>query len=536
MKQLVFLTFLIACTLSCTRHAHKGDMNATQARAIMDDISRRNLAMEPLKERDDTMMQRVVDYYNRKGTANERMEAYYLLGSVYRDLHEAPKAVEAFLMGIDAADTLAKDCRYDILARLYGQKYNISYRQYLYDQAIIDNESVIKYAQKANDSLYIISSGWTYLGLLYSKGDMEAVANGCWTMLKKSSEMGCYKYAASRLNTCILANIETDNIVDAAKLISIYEQHGGCVDLETYECSFPIYYYAKGRLLLAQHKADSAEMFFRRELKEADWNNRQAAYRGLREVYEQKHQADSALKYARLQCEAVDSDYQHKVTANVQNLEQLYDYSRAQEESHQKQLQLNQTRHRIVALCWALGLLGLAAIFLFYYLRTRYQQRLSKAELELGQVNAALAEKETEENRRVAIARQEELDRLQRWGQLKPKTLRQMYHGESLFQALLGKVKSGMVVSEEELAEVQRRLEAKDDTLMRRFYEQVPMLTNVEKQVVLLLRYGLSKTEVAFLLSRTVQSVVNTCNRLYDKSHENECNSSREAYEWIMNI
>ena len=71
---------------------------------------------------------------------------------------------------------------------------------------------------------------------------------------------------------------------------------------------------------------------------------------------------------------------------------------------------------------------------------------------------------------------------------------------------------------------------------MRRFYEQVPMLTNVEKQVVLLLRYGLSKTEVAFLLSRTVQSVVNTCNRLYDKSHENECNSSREAYEWIMNI
>lgn len=536
MKQPVFLIFLIACTLSCTRHAHKGDMNATQARAIMDDISRRNLAMEPLTARDDTMMQRVVEYYNRKGTANERMEAYYLLGSVYRDLHEAPKAIEAFLMGINAADTLAANCRFDILTRLYGQQGDILRKQKLYREYIVTSLVSAKYAERAKDSLYALANYWHLMDIHFTYGDYETIVRGCWELLNKSKKWGFIKYAASNLNTSILAHIELGQIEDAQQLMTIYEQQSGEVDLETHEYAFPIYYYAKGRLLLAQHKADSAEMFFRRELKESDWNNRQAAYRGLREVFEMKHQTDSALKYARLQCEAVDSDYQHKITANVQNLEKLYDYSRAQEDSHQKQLQLNRTRHRIVALCWALGLLGFAVIFLFYYLRTRYQQRLSKAELELGQANAALAEKETEENRRVAIARQEELDRLQRWGQLKPKTLRQMYHGESLFQALLGKVRSGMVVSEEELAEVQRRLEAKDATLMRRLYEQVPSFTDIEQQVVVLLRYGLSKTEVAFLLSRTVQSVVNTCNRLYDKSHENECNSSREAYEWIMNI
>lgn len=536
MKQPVFLIFLIACTLSCTRQSDEGDMNVTQARAIMDDISRRNLAMEPLTARDDTMMQRVVEYYNRKGTANERMEAYYLLGSVYRDLHEAPKAVEAFLMGIDAADTLAKNCRYDILTRLYGQEGDILRKQKLYREYIVTSLVSAKYAERTKDSLYALANFWHLMDIHFTYGDYETIVKECWKLLNKSKKWGFIKYAASNLNTSILAHIELGRIEEAQRLIDIYEQESGKVNLKTMECSFPIYYYAKGRLLLAQHKADSAEMFFRRELKEADWNNRQAAYRGLREVYEQKHQADSALKYARLQCEAVDSDYQHNVTANVQNLEQLYDYSRAQEDSHQKQLQLNQTRHRMVAMCWALGLLGLAAIFLFYYLRTRYQQRLSKAELELGQANAALAEKETEENRRVAIARQEELDRLQRWGQLKPKTLRQMYHGESLFQALLGKVRSGMVVSEEELAEVQRRLEAKDATLMRRVYEQVPSFTEIEQQVVLLLRYGLTKTEISVLTAHALSSVSSICNRLYDKSHEHECNSSREAYEWIMNI
>ena len=50
-------------------------MNKVDARAIMDDVSRRNLAYEPLTEHDDTMMQRVVAYYKKHGTSNEVMEA-----------------------------------------------------------------------------------------------------------------------------------------------------------------------------------------------------------------------------------------------------------------------------------------------------------------------------------------------------------------------------------------------------------------------------------------------------------------------------
>ena len=98
----------------------------------MDDVSRRNLAYEPLTERDDTLMQRVVAYYLEHGTANELMEAYYLLGSVYRDLHEAPRALDAFLDGINAADTTSKECKYSLLARLYGQMSDILHKQSLH--------------------------------------------------------------------------------------------------------------------------------------------------------------------------------------------------------------------------------------------------------------------------------------------------------------------------------------------------------------------------------------------------------------------
>ncbi len=42
----------------------------------------------------DSVLLVLTDYYDRHGTPNEQMEAHYLLGCVYRDLGEAPRAIE----------------------------------------------------------------------------------------------------------------------------------------------------------------------------------------------------------------------------------------------------------------------------------------------------------------------------------------------------------------------------------------------------------------------------------------------------------
>lgn len=44
----------------------------------------------------DSTMLAVVDYYEHHGTANDKMLAYYILGCVYRDMHEAPMALEYY--------------------------------------------------------------------------------------------------------------------------------------------------------------------------------------------------------------------------------------------------------------------------------------------------------------------------------------------------------------------------------------------------------------------------------------------------------
>lgn len=45
----------------------------------------------------DSIMKEIVDYYDRHGSANERMLANYVLGCVYRDMHEVPLALEYYI-------------------------------------------------------------------------------------------------------------------------------------------------------------------------------------------------------------------------------------------------------------------------------------------------------------------------------------------------------------------------------------------------------------------------------------------------------
>lgn len=69
----------------------------------------------------DSIMLEVAAYYDAHGTSNEQMEANYLLGCTYRDMHESPMALSCYLDAVEKADTLSKECDYRVLMRIWGQ-------------------------------------------------------------------------------------------------------------------------------------------------------------------------------------------------------------------------------------------------------------------------------------------------------------------------------------------------------------------------------------------------------------------------------
>ena len=104
----------------------------------------------------DSVLLEVVDYYDTHGTANERMTARYMLGCAYRDMEDAPRALECFIDATEQADTTSADCDYNTLFRIYAQIGDLYQHQDMPDMAQEAHRRFSEYALKAGDIYHYI--------------------------------------------------------------------------------------------------------------------------------------------------------------------------------------------------------------------------------------------------------------------------------------------------------------------------------------------------------------------------------------------
>lgn len=83
----------------------------------------------------DSVILSLVRYYTDNGTPDQQMEAYHYLGSVYRDMGDAPRAVEAYQKAADIGKESGSK-RNDILGRTYEQIGYLFAYQGLYDEGL----------------------------------------------------------------------------------------------------------------------------------------------------------------------------------------------------------------------------------------------------------------------------------------------------------------------------------------------------------------------------------------------------------------
>ena len=83
---------------------------------------------------------------------------------------------------------------------------------------------------------------------------------------------------------------------------------------------------------MAVNKIDSAEFYFRLALDGGkDFNTQIAASQGLCRVFERKGFTDSVAKYAERSYQLNDSAYVLATANNMQQMQAMYDYDRANE-------------------------------------------------------------------------------------------------------------------------------------------------------------------------------------------------------------
>ena len=367
----------------------KGKKPATaedRARHTLLTIKAKNLAYVPLEARDTVAVMKAIGYYLKQRDAKQVMLGYYLLGSIYRDIGDAPRGVEAFTKVVENADTTKEDCDYRLMARAEGQKSDLQMLQNILAEALASSNRAEYYSWQARDTAYAFDCAFESIGINALMQNFSPLINHAPQLINRCISLGDTLLAVRKMVSFAWNYLQIDMVDEAAKMITLYDHHNGR--------GYPIYYGTKGELFLAQHLPDSAEWCFRKELEASDWNNRQTAYRGLKKVFELQHQTDSALKYATFQCEAVDSDYQQKVSEDIVRMEQLYNY-----EAEKEKVRLSEDRQQ--QLKWMAGLagLGLLVVALTAYAgirsqRERHRRKLLQQQNESSRLKAQLADKE----------------------------------------------------------------------------------------------------------------------------------------------
>lgn len=318
----------------------------------------------------DSVMKEVVDYYDNHGSANERMLANYVLGCVYRDMHEAPMALEYYNKATEQADTTAADCDYGTLYRVYSQMGFLFSKQYLLYQELNAFDKAEKYAYLAKDTFNAIvnyqNQGEVY-DFLGKKDSVIAINLLAAKLFKKHGN----DYAAAIAFGCNYNYyIEKKDSINAKKAFEAYNSTG-YEGNSNYEDAKAYVLCLKGTYYMFTGQLDSACYILQQSLKFCkSFSNKAATTKALAHYYAKVNQPSLAMKYALQSSEYNDSDLIEARKTQLQQVQAMYDYGRNQEiarMAEQKAKRSTQMNYMIVFAC----------VILFLFLSYIYRKQLA---------------------------------------------------------------------------------------------------------------------------------------------------------------
>lgn len=312
----------------------KGGLTRSQEmRCLLLNMQAQDKTNTPVATEEDAM--RCVKFYEANGCNNDKALAYYLLGCVYRDMHDAPMALEYYLKAVNAADTVGKDCDPQLLCTIYGQIEYIYFFQNLPQEELKALERYKKYADMQEDIYQSLIARVMFERPYFLLGQKDSCIRTSIEAYKNFMIAGYNKNAAMSLPFPIHIYIEREDYEKAAYYLNKYDSlMSGDVNPHS------ILNYYKGLTALHYGETEKAGSYFKTLIGSGE---DEAAYRGMMLYYQKKRDIDSVVKYANLYADANDTMHARMRNNTIEQMSALYDYSRYQikakeEEAHAAKL------------------------------------------------------------------------------------------------------------------------------------------------------------------------------------------------------
>lgn len=310
----------------------------------------------------DSIMKNVVAYYEKHGTSNERMLAYYMLGCVYRDIHEAPLALEYYNKATEQADTVSQDCDYSTLYRIYSQMGVLFEKQYLFNQEFIAYNKATKYAYMAKDTLNALLC---YMNSYIDLNQNDSIIARNLRAANLLRKHGYNYYANMAFGSNYPYYIKKNDYIKAKEAFEEYKK----INFEgnsNYKDASAYLLYNEGMYYLFANQLDSAHISFQKSYIYAQsYSNKCAATKGLAKYYTKTNHSALAAKYALLSSEYNDSSLYELRESQLQQMQAMYDYSRNQKLAKEAEYKAKQRLNTIYLIIISSCLILLSAVYIY---------------------------------------------------------------------------------------------------------------------------------------------------------------------------
>lgn len=371
-KYVIYLLLLLALS-GCTTESRRAEMTA-----VLDRAQQQNLAYDSITYVDSIAL--AAAFFDRHGSSNEQLRAHYLLGCAYRDMGEAPAALQSYQDAADRADTLSNDCDYAQLARVHGQMAAL-FEDYAMPRNQLDEDrAAYRYAMIAEDTIAALafynklasSYGWL--------GKDDSVIYYSEDACRRYMEIGDTLRANTALGPALASYLDKNNYIKAKEYLDKLEYHSTLTGNEPFrDKNQYLLYYDKGVYYSAMHQYDSAYRAYRKLISDGETpNNLLLGYHGLYQLFRERGMADSAFKYADIHTQFNDTFVSRLEQSKLQAAQSLYNYTRHQQIAERESAKSE--RLSLLLIIWIIiAIVAVITLLLVsYILRLRFKARLRR--------------------------------------------------------------------------------------------------------------------------------------------------------------
>lgn len=492
----------------------------------------------------DSLINRIVEFYERRDDADKKMMAYYYQGSVYRDMNDAPRALKAYQQAVDISTP-----ENELLPKVYNQMGKLFTYQGLYDEVIkVNKKSIglyinrgmpnkISYQLRDIARMYDIKEKPDSALLYYKKA--------CDNALAGKDSIKYYRILSEKAGFYFQIGI-----IDSAKHLLLFTKNSPFIQNKNH------IYSMLGHIYKNELQIDSANYYYQKAALNGDIRQSYNNYRHLFVIESQRKNYNEAIININKALVLKDSIDKITKTEAIAQINSLYNYQHTETENSQLKINKEKQKNWILTLSLILLITISLCIYQILYLRQKKTQaffeqkekerqeaqKYAKSEAAIRDNEIKIAELDTlleESLKENDFLKQELLHVQQKRLKAQNEEIIQLHKEQEL---LLADFKRSNLYKEIWLASNNENLnlsftnfpekwisiQENIDLIYPNFTERLkviyPKLSYTELQVCWLTKVGLSPSGIARVLNVTKQAITNARSRLTKKLNIKEGN------------